>query len=59
MKRILFQGAFFYCQILLRRNNNMMDYESFKQRVMDEFLSYMPERYSDWKRELRKAPEVN
>ena len=37
----------------------MMDYESFKQRVMDEFLSYMPERYSDCKIELRKVPKVN
>ena len=37
----------------------MMDYESFKERVMDEFLSYMPERYSDCTIELRKVPKVN
>ena len=38
---------------------NMMDYETFKQRVMEEFLSYMPERYSDCTIELRRVPKVN
>ena len=37
----------------------MMDYESFKQKVMEEFLNYMPERYSDCTIELRKVPKVN
>ena len=37
----------------------MMDYESFKERVMNEFLDYMPERYSDCELELRKVPKVN
>ena len=37
----------------------MMDYESFTKRVMDEFLDYMPERYSDCEIELRKVPKVN
>ncbi len=37
----------------------MMDYESFKARVMNEFLDYMPERYSDCEIELRKVPKVN
>ena len=37
----------------------MMDYESFKQKVMEDFLSYMPERYSDCTIELRKVPKVN
>ena len=37
----------------------MMNYESFKKRVMREFLDYMPERYSDCEIELRKVPKVN
>jgi len=37
----------------------MMDYESFKKRVMREFMDYMPERYSDCEIELRKVPKVN
>ncbi|MBR6987027.1 MAG: hypothetical protein IKH82_03045 [Clostridiales bacterium] len=37
----------------------MMDYESFKERVMREFLDYMPERYAGCELELRKVPKVN
>ena len=37
----------------------MMDYESFKKRVMREFLDYMPEEYQDCELELRKVPKVN
>ena len=37
----------------------MMDYESFKKRVMREFLDYMPEKYQDCELELRKVPKVN
>lgn len=37
----------------------MMNYESFKKRVMREFLDYMPERYSDCEIELRKVPKIN
>lgn len=37
----------------------MLSYESFKKRVMKEFLDYMPERYSDCELELRKVPKVN
>jgi len=37
----------------------MMDYESFKERVMNEFLDYLPERYSDCELEIRKVPKVN
>ena len=37
----------------------MMDYESFKRRVMREFLDYMPEQYADCELELRKVPKVN
>ena len=37
----------------------MMDYESFKKRVMREFLDYMPETYQDCELELRKVPKVN
>ncbi|MBR4404035.1 MAG: hypothetical protein IKT10_02885 [Clostridiales bacterium] len=37
----------------------MMDYESFKKRVMREFLDYMPEKYQDCELELRKVPKIN
>jgi len=37
----------------------MLSYESFKKRVMKEFLDYMPERYADCELELRKVPKVN
>ena len=37
----------------------MMSYESFKKRVMKEFLDYMPERYAGCELELRKVPKVN
>ena len=37
----------------------MLSYESFKKRVLKEFLDYMPERYADWELELRKIPKVN
>lgn len=37
----------------------MLSYERFKERVMNEFLDYMPERYSDCELELRKVPKVN
>ncbi len=37
----------------------MLNYESFKKRVMKEFLDYMPERYADCELEIRKVPKVN
>ena len=37
----------------------MLDYESFKKRVLKEFLNYMPDQYSDCELELRKVPKVN
>ena len=37
----------------------MLSYESFKKRVMKEFLDYLPERYADCELELRKVPKVN
>ena len=37
----------------------MMDYESFKKRVLKEFLDYMPERYSDCELEIKRVPKVN
>ena len=37
----------------------MLSYESFKKRVLKEFLDYMPERYSSCEIELRKVPKVN
>lgn len=37
----------------------MLSYESFKKRVMKEFLDYMPERYSGCELELRQVPKVN
>ncbi len=43
----------------LRRSKLMLSYESFKKRVMKEFLDYMPERYADCELELRKVPKVN
>ena len=37
----------------------MLSYESFKKRVLREFLDYMPERYADCELEVRKVPKVN
>lgn len=37
----------------------MMNYESFKKRVLKEFLDYMPEEYQNCEIELRKVPKVN
>lgn len=39
----------------------MMNYEEFKQKVMNEFLDYMPEEYSreNTELELRDVPKVN
>ena len=37
----------------------MLSYESFKKRVLKEFLDYLPERYSSCEIELRKVPKVN
>ena len=37
----------------------MMNYESFKTRVLKEFLDYMPEQYADCELEIRKVPKVN
>lgn len=37
----------------------MMNYESFKKRVLKEFLDYMPDQYSNCEIELRRVPKVN
>lgn len=37
----------------------MMTYERFKERVLAEFMNYMPERYSDCELEVKKIPKVN
>ena len=37
----------------------MLDYESFKKKVMKEFLLYMPEDYSDCELEIKRIPKVN
>lgn len=37
----------------------MLDYESFKKRVLKEFLDYMPTEYADCELELKKIPKVN
>ena len=37
----------------------MLDYESFKKKVLKEFLNYMPEDYSDCELEVKRIPKVN
>lgn len=37
----------------------MMSYESFKRKVLREFLNYLPEQYSNCELEIRKVPKVN
>ena len=37
----------------------MLDYESFKKKVLKEFLLYMPEEYSDCELEIKRIPKVN
>lgn len=37
----------------------LMDYEEFKERVMNEFIDYLPERYSDCVLELHQVPKLN
>ena len=54
-----FEGAFFVVQIYITEEKEMLNYESFKKRVLKEFLDYMPERYSDCEIELRRVPKVN
>lgn len=37
----------------------LMDYDEFKERVMNEFIDYLPERYSDCVLELHQVPKLN
>ena len=37
----------------------LMDYEEFKERVMNEFIDYLPERYADCVLELHQVPKLN
>lgn len=37
----------------------MLNYEEFKQRVLDEFLDYMPEEYKNCELQVREVPKVN
>ncbi len=37
----------------------LLDYEEFKERVMNEFIDYLPERYSDCVLELHQVPKLN
>lgn len=59
MNERILRGAFFVANFYVRRKKQMMDYESFKERVMKEFLDYLPERYAECELELRKVPKVN
>jgi len=46
-------------QIFFTEEEPMLSYESFKTRVLSEFLDYMPERYVDCELEIRRVPKVN
>lgn len=37
----------------------LLSYEEFKDRVMHEFIDYLPEKYSDWMLELHTIPKLN
>ncbi len=37
----------------------IMSYEEFQERVMNEFIDYLPERYSDCMLELNQVPKLN
>ncbi len=37
----------------------LLSYEEFKERVMNEFIDYLPEKYSDCKLELHQVPKLN
>ena len=37
----------------------LLSYEEFKERVMNEFIDYLPEKYSDCMLELHQVPKLN
>ena len=37
----------------------LLSYEEFKERVMNEFIDYLPEKYSDCILELHQVPKLN
>ena len=37
----------------------LLSYEEFQERVMNEFIDYLPERYSDCELELHQVPKLN
>lgn len=37
----------------------MMNYEEFREKVVEDFLGYFPEEYQDWKVELSEVNKVN
>ena len=39
--------------------NMLLSYEEFQERVMNEFIDYLPERYSDCELELHQVPKLN
>jgi hypothetical protein len=52
-------GVRFFIANKYNGGKNMLDYESFKKKVLKEFLSYLPERYSDCTLEIRRVPKIN
>ena len=37
----------------------MLSYEEFKERVMNEFLDYLPAKYKDCELKIHEVPKVN
>ena len=52
-------GAFFVANFHIRRHKKMLSYTEFKDRVLNEFLDYLPAKYKDCEVKIHEIPKVN
>lgn len=53
------KGAFFHAKKYQEEKMMLLSYEDFKERVLNEFIDYLPERYSDCILEVHPVPKLN